>query len=309
MTELNIIKADPLEYALQDSLSRHQRCYYGDEGQMTLDIAPTADDLDLAISIDWHGLPARLLCRRQRLAQWLAPQLQEADFASLPTALQLALLQRESKKVAGLLCKRIEPYSTVDNPFYLRLTLQHEDALLPCWVEGDTDSLLSHLPARPLRERLNIALSLSLQWRAVEVDLVSLSKLAVGDVLLLPPGSSRSPTLLGVLNRTPWADFQLNETQLEFISMYDSTSDNQDEVELGSLEQLPVQISFEVGRQTLDLHTLSSLQSGSLIDLASPLAAQVRILANQRYIGTGELVQIEDRLGVRLTRLMQDGPT
>ncbi|MOA45261.1 Yop proteins translocation protein Q [compost metagenome] len=78
--------------------------------------------------------------------------------------------------------------------------------------------------------------------------------------------------------------------------------------DLTDLEQLPVQVGFEIGRHTLDLHTLATLQPGSLIDLAAPLNGEVRILANQRCIGTGELVSLQDRLGVRVLRLLQGNP-
>lgn len=69
------------------------------------------------------------------------------------------------------------------------------------------------------------------------------------------------------------------------------------------IDQLPIPVSFEVGRRTLDLHTLSTLQPGSLLDLDCALDGEVRILANQRCLGIGELVRLQDRLGVRVTRL------
>ncbi|MCB2572643.1 FliM/FliN family flagellar motor switch protein, partial [Listeria monocytogenes] len=53
----------------------------------------------------------------------------------------------------------------------------------------------------------------------------------------------------------------------------------------------------------LDLHTLSTLQPGSLLDLDCALDGEVRILAHQRCLGIGELVRLQDRLGVRVTRL------
>ncbi|EVT88725.1 hypothetical protein Z046_17780 [Pseudomonas aeruginosa VRFPA09] len=76
-----------------------------------------------------------------------------------------------------------------------------------------------------------------------------------------------------------------------------------DSEDLHELDQLPIPVSFEVGRRTLDLHTLSTLQPGSLLDLDCALDGEVRILANQRCLGIGELVRLQDRLGVRVTRL------
>lgn len=311
MNTPNFPKASRLEMTRQRLLGHCQRDYDTDEGRLSLQVSMPPDDLDLAVLVDWHGMPARLLCRRQRLAQWLSPQLQEADLSSLPAALQLSLVQREAKKVPGLLCKGVQPLDEARQDPCLQLTLHGEAGQLPCWVDGDIQRLLAHLPARPLRERLNLPLTLSLQWRPLQLDLGALRTLAAGDVLLLAPGANGIPSLHGVLNGRPWADLRLNDNQLELTLMHDTTFENTDDTahdsELDSLEQLPVQICFEVGRQVLDLHTLSSLQPGSLIDLDSPLDAQVRILANQRQIGSGLLVQIEDRLGVRVTRLLLDG--
>lgn len=72
---------------------------------------------------------------------------------------------------------------------------------------------------------------------------------------------------------------------------------------LTDLEALPINVSFEVGQQTLDLHTLSTLTPGAVIELGCALNAEVRVIANQKCIGTGELVSIQDRLGVRIGQL------
>ncbi|MFG3923300.1 type III secretion system cytoplasmic ring protein SctQ [Pseudomonas aeruginosa] len=129
-----------------------------------------------------------------------------------------------------------------------------------------------------------------------------LRTLEPGDLLLLPAGHRPDAALLGVLEGRPWARCQLHSTQLELLDMHDTPSlaDGED---LHELDQLPIPVSFEVGRRTLDLHTLSTLQPGSLLDLDSALDGEVRILANQRCLGIGELVRLQDRLGVRVTRL------
>ena len=74
---------------------------------------------------------------------------------------------------------------------------------------------------------------------------------------------------------------------------------------LTDLNQLPVQVSFEVGRQILDWHTLTSPEPGSLIDLTTPVDGEVRLLANGRLLGHGRLVEIQGRLGVRIERLTE----
>ncbi|MDH1631102.1 type III secretion system cytoplasmic ring protein SctQ [Pseudomonas mosselii] len=295
------------ELRLQQLLSHRQRHYADGEGQASLSITVPGDDLDLAMLIDWHGVPARLLCRRQCLAQWLTPHLQEADFASLPAALQLAVLQRDTSRIPGLQCLGMEPAGTIDRAPGLQVTLKNAQSLLSCWVQGDSERLLEAMPRRPLRERLNILLNLSLQWRPLELTLHDLCDLGTGDILLLPAGTPVSPRLLGMLDGRLWAELQLDDTHLELVRMHDTPPVT--DTALEALEQLPIPVSFEVGRQTLDLHTLSTLQPGALIELHSPLDAQVRILANQRCIGTGLLVQIDGRLGVRVNRLLEQQST
>jgi type III secretion protein Q len=174
-------------------------------------------------------------------------------------------------------------------------------------VQGDSERLLAALPRRPPRERLNIPLTLSLQWRPLELSLHDLRDLGTHDILLLPAGTPTSPQLLGVLGGHPWAVLQLEDTHLELVRMHDTPPVT--DTSLQALEQLPIPVSFEIGRQTLDLHTLSTLQPGALIELHSPLDAQVRILANQRCVGTGLLVRIDGRLGVRVNRLLEQQPT
>ena len=307
MNPASFPSASQQELHLQRLLSHRQRSYVDAERQALLGIASCEDDPDLAVLVDWQGVSARLLCRRQQLAQWLAPQLQDADFASLPAPLQLALLQRDSPWLPGLQCLGIEPAGDYQDKPSLQVSLKHAASALTCWVQGDLERLLATLPRRPLRERLNIALNLSLQWRPLELSLHELRGLGMGDILLLPAAAPVPPRLLGVLDGHPWAELLLDDTHLELVRMHDSLP--LPDTALGELEQLPIAVSFEVGRQTLDLHTLSTLQPGALIELHSPLAAEVRILANQRCIGSGLLVRIDGRLGVRVTRLLENDPT
>jgi len=307
MSPASFPSATRQELHLQRLLSHRQRSYVDAERQALLGIAACAGDPDLAVLAAWQGVSTRLLCRRQQLAQWLAPQLQDADFASLPAPLQLALLQRDGPWLPGLQCLGIEPAGDYQGTPCLQVSLKHAASALTCWVQGDLERLLATLPRRPLRERLNIALNLSLQWHPLELSLHELRGLGIGDILLLPAAAPVPPRLLGVLDGHPWAELLLTDTHLELLRMHDSLP--LPDTALGELEQLPITVSVEVGRQTLDLHTLTTLGPGALIELHSPMAAEVRILANQRCVGSGLLVSIDGRLGVRVTRLLENGPT
>lgn len=62
----------------------------------------------------------------------------------------------------------------------------------------------------------------------------------------------------------------------------------------------PVVVQFDLGTLERPLGELTSLQAGYTFELPVAAARPVTIRVNGRAIGTGELVQIGDRLGVRL---------
>lgn len=77
-------------------------------------------------------------------------------------------------------------------------------------------------------------------------------------------------------------------------------------VEPVQLSSLQIMIDFDLGRTTVTLADLESWKAGSVVALDPPAradGAEVTLRANGQVIGTGDLVRIDDRLGVRISRL------
>lgn len=73
---------------------------------------------------------------------------------------------------------------------------------------------------------------------------------------------------------------------------------------LSSLDQVSINLSFDLGQRRLSLSELQALQPGELFDLARPLNdGPVHIRANGTLIGHGELVDIDGSIGVQVSRL------
>jgi len=72
------------------------------------------------------------------------------------------------------------------------------------------------------------------------------------------------------------------------------------------LDQLLVTLVFELGRSELPLAAVQGLAPGAVIPLGRNPGEAVDIVANGRRIGRGEIVRIEDELGVRVVRLFGD---
>lgn len=70
------------------------------------------------------------------------------------------------------------------------------------------------------------------------------------------------------------------------------------------VDAVPVRLTFSLGERQLTLGELRSLQPGETFDLSRPLASgPVIIRANGAWVGTGDLVEIEGRVGVTLRTL------
>ena len=94
-------------------------------------------------------------------------------------------------------------------------------------------------------------------------------------------------------------------SSMETDSMNTPTSDPRpDDISLG---ELPLRLTFEIGRADLPVDEIQSLAPGYVFALAREPGQSVDICVSGRRIGTGELVQIGEQLGVRLNRLGQHG--
>ena len=74
-----------------------------------------------------------------------------------------------------------------------------------------------------------------------------------------------------------------------------------DNVTLGQLLDVPVQVTVEVGRVRMSLGELVKLAPGSLVELEREAHEPADILVNGKTVARGEIVTIDDSYGVRIT--------
>ena len=65
---------------------------------------------------------------------------------------------------------------------------------------------------------------------------------------------------------------------------------------------IPVRLSFSLGALSLTVGEIAALGRGSLLELGQPLPPSVTIEANGQAVGAGELVDLDGRLAVEITR-------
>ncbi|MEM8839306.1 MAG: FliM/FliN family flagellar motor switch protein, partial [Pseudomonadota bacterium] len=83
-----------------------------------------------------------------------------------------------------------------------------------------------------------------------------------------------------------------------------------DESAAAPIPDVQVALTFDLGQVEVPIATLESWQPGTIVDLGeTPNAADavVTIRANGTAIAEGDIVQLDDRIGVRVTRLLFNG--
>lgn len=193
-------------------------------------------------------------------------------------------------------------------------------------LHGSAEALLAALSddrwrrIEPARSPLPDDLSLNVPLCVGHVSLASADMLALqaGDVVILtqPMFDLQGLGVVRLGGRRANCVWHLgNQSSLEFTEWDTTTAnpnmdtepepmpaDNEDEID-AHLDDLPVALTFEAGMVELSLRDLKALAPGCVLHVAGLPPASVRIRSGGRLIGSGELVEIDGRMGVEITRL------
>lgn len=77
--------------------------------------------------------------------------------------------------------------------------------------------------------------------------------------------------------------------------------------DLAPVFDVPVNISAVLGKALIDVNSLLKLTSGSVVELDRKIGEAIDIYVNNRLVARGEVVVVEDRLGVTMTEIIKDG--
>lgn len=77
------------------------------------------------------------------------------------------------------------------------------------------------------------------------------------------------------------------------------------QADLAVLADVDMSVAVELGRSLLNVRGVLGLAEGSVLGLGRPVGAPADVLVNGRLLARGEVVVIDDHLGVRVTELIQ----
>ncbi len=78
---------------------------------------------------------------------------------------------------------------------------------------------------------------------------------------------------------------------------------------LDILLDVPVTLTVELGSCQLPMREVLQLTAGSVVQLDKPAGTPVELRANNKLVARGEVVVVEDHLGIRITELATTAPT
>ena len=79
--------------------------------------------------------------------------------------------------------------------------------------------------------------------------------------------------------------------------------------DLAPVFDVPVNISAVLGRASLSVAQLLQLGQGSVLELDRKVGEAIDIYVNNRLVARGEVVVVDERLGVTMTEIIKDGDT
>lgn len=75
--------------------------------------------------------------------------------------------------------------------------------------------------------------------------------------------------------------------------------------ELEAVYDIPVQVSAVLGKSTMKVSQLLKLGRGAVVELDRKVGEAIDIYVNDRLVARGEVVVVEDRLGVTMTEIIK----
>ncbi len=78
-------------------------------------------------------------------------------------------------------------------------------------------------------------------------------------------------------------------------------------IDLSPVFDVPVHISAVLGKTSLSVAQLLKLGAGSVLELDRKVGEAIDIYVNNRLVARGEVVVVDERLGVTMTEIIKDG--
>ena len=100
-----------------------------------------------------------------------------------------------------------------------------------------------------------------------------------------------------------------NAPPLNDVTYHEDEQASRVAADLEAVFDVPVQVSAVLGRARMEIGDLLKLGPGTVLELDRKVGEAIDIYVNNRLVARGEVVIVEERLGVTMTEIIKDGDT
>ena len=331
---LTLEPLSPAQLAHQRLLGSRQRQFVTQINQsetiVTLNHQPS-DALPVnTLLLELNGQPYSIYVGDDFLDALLPGKMDHHGLKELPNDLMMAVLSQALNSVLqqlgeqlGFSCTVQGLNTTESSSQSSTLGVEIEQKNLRTRIELPVNdwltSLLNSIPAHHPSHFPDIPFWATLESGHTQLMTSVLNSLAVGDVVFLDQCVQAPQVIVRLSANTAFLG-EHNDSGIRIVKRYQVMDDDIEEQAVTEepaeieaedtdisvdLQELPVKLTFDVGQKELSLAELQSLQAGFVFELDRSTEKPVTIRANGKVIGQCELVQIDSRIGARITDLNQ----
>ena len=96
-----------------------------------------------------------------------------------------------------------------------------------------------------------------------------------------------------------------SDSGASFADMADISELPRNAQDLEAVYDIPVQVSAVLGKATMQVSQLLKLGRGAVVELDRKVGEAIDIYVNNRLVARGEVVVVDDRLGVTMTEIIK----
>ena len=97
-----------------------------------------------------------------------------------------------------------------------------------------------------------------------------------------------------------------DDSSQNLLSMEEAAEPMRNAKDLEAVYDIPVQLSAVLGKASMQVSQLLKLGRGAIVELDRKVGEAIDIYVNNRLVARGEVVVVDDRLGVTMTEIIKN---
>jgi type III secretion system YscQ/HrcQ family protein len=307
-------KTQYIEFDLQDQ-SASYRVFIRSE-------LPDITEKSIGLLVEIDGVPAALWLSSWPLIQRIRTYITENKLKNLPLELRAELLETALEPLLSTLVANLGVQVNVLNFLKIKPADINDYSIIFKITENQTRQinaiLVSNKKLQPVIEELIARWPSYLyphEWQSqltplffeagtMALTVSELQQLEAADVIILESAENLVNHELSIrLASGVRFAARVEDNILTVMSGVKKMSDEYRDDNVANVGDLPVKLTFDLGELTLPFNQIENLTSGYVLNLEQPFTEVVKIRSQNRVIGTGELVDIKGKVGVRIITL------